>query len=393
MTTALYSGLEVQLLIGQWRNEGFTDPEIALSKIPSLKLPLELQRAAIDSLTERPEIICTDRELRDQIADALDALYKANKPESIFRRSGQLARILLDEKATPFIETLSESALRGKLARTCNFVRVMPKSGNKPISPPLDITRDILALGEWDFPPLLGLVESPVVRPDGTILTKAGYDQQTSLYYQPSADLNLPAIPESPTDDQLKEAINLVSEIFINFPFDSEASRANALGTLFTPIVRPMITGPIPFALFDKPQAGTGATLAASIIGRIATGRDAAMMVPQGDEESWRKCITSILIRGQLLVVVDNIENTLWAASLAALLTATVYQDRILGRSEMVTLPNKTTWLGTGNNIMLSGSIPRRCLWIRMDAGIANPKCYGELLGCCSPQPSPFYAS
>ena len=74
-----------------------------------------------------PEIVVTDRHLRDITADALDALYKANKPERIFRRSSALTRISLDEKGRPFTETLSESALRGYLARSCNFVRITAK--------------------------------------------------------------------------------------------------------------------------------------------------------------------------------------------------------------------------------------------------------------------------
>jgi hypothetical protein len=96
-------------------------------------------------------------------------------------------------------------------------------------------------------------------------------------------------------------------------------------------------------------------------------------MTQQKDDEGWRKAITSLLLKGQLVVTIDNIESTLWAPSLAAILTATSYQDRILGRSEMVTLPNHATWIGTGNNIRLAGDLPRRCIWVRLDAKTARP--------------------
>jgi len=328
----------------------------------------------IDSLVDGLfEIIVTDRQLRDITADALHALYRANKPKYIFRRSGALVRISLDEEGRPYIEPLGESAFRGWLARTCDFVRTTSKNGTAAISPPLDVVRDCLTLGQWEFPALLGITEAPVIRIDGTVLTNPGYDSLTKLYFFPSPNLVLPPISEKPTVEDVEAAIELVIEPLADFPFDGDASLANALATMFTPILRPMIDGPVPLALFDKPQQGTGASLLAEVISIIATGRAAAMMTAQKDDEGWRKSITSLLLKGQLVATIDNVEYDLWSPSLAAVLTATTYQDRILGRSEMVQLPNRTTWLATGNNIRLRGDLPRRCIWIRMDARMARP--------------------
>lgn len=320
-----------------------------------------------------PEIVVSQRQLRDMTDEALDALYRANTPERIFRRSGVLTRISLDEKGRPFTEALSESAFRGYLTRTCDFVRMTAKGEKVAVPPPLDVVRDCLSLGHWRFPPLLGITEAPVIRPDGTVISEAGYDSATSLYYFPSPHLSVPRVPDRPTDGDVEAARELALEPLNNFPFDGAASRANAIATMLTPILRPMIDGPVPLAIIDKPQAGTGASLLAEVISLIATGRTAAVMVAQKDDEGWRKAITSLLLKGQLVVTIDNIESTLWAPSLAAILTATTFQDRILGRSEMAILPNRTTWIATGNNIRLAGDLPRRCIWVRLDAKIARP--------------------
>lgn len=320
-----------------------------------------------------PEIVVTDRHLRDKTADALEALYKANKPERIFRRSGVLTRISLDEKQRPYTEALGESAFRGCLARSCNFVRITAKGDWVAVTPPLDVARDCLSLGEWQFPALLGITEAPVIRTDGTVMNKPGYDSATNLYYYPAPKLTVPPIPDSPSDSDVKAAIELALEPLADFPFDTEASRANAIAAMFTPILRPMIDGPVPLALLDKPQQGTGASKLAEVISLIATGRAAAMMTDQKDDEGWRKAITSLLLKGQLVVTIDNVERTLFAPRLGAILTAITYQDRILGRSEMVILPNRTTWIATGNNIRLAGDLPRRCIWVRMDARMARP--------------------
>ncbi|MFC2018696.1 hypothetical protein ACFLU4_01900 [Chloroflexota bacterium] len=349
-----------------WFNTGgtFEELEQLASQCPDYEPPSD---------TTLPEIVVTDRHLRDQTADALEALYKANKPECIFRRSGALTRISLDEKQRPYTEALGESAFRGCLARSCNFVRINVRGDRIAVPPPLDVVRDCLSLGEWQFPALLGITEAPVIRPDGTVMNKPGYDRATNLYYYPSAKLTVPPIPDKPSDSDIKAAIELALEPLADFPFDTEASQANAMATMFTPILRPMMDGPVPLALFDKPQQGTGASLLAEVISLIATGRAAAMMTAQKDDEGWRKTITSLLLKGQLIVTIDNILYELWAPSLAAILTATTYQDRILGRSEMVILPNRTTWLATGNNIRLRGDLPRRCIWVRMDALMARP--------------------
>lgn len=320
-----------------------------------------------------PEVLVGGRHLRDISAESLGALYRANRPEHIFRRSGALSRISLDEKARPFTEMLGESALRGCLARCCNFIRTSTNGNKFAVSPPLDLVRDIASLGEWQLPPLLGITEAPVMRPDGTVVDKPGYDEQTNLYYSPSPKLSVPPIPDKPTDADIKAAVEMTLEPICDFPFDSDASRANAVATMFTPILRPMIEGPVPLAIIDKPQAGTGASLLAETISLIATGRAAAMMTAQWKDEEWRKVIISLLLKGQLVATIDNIEQTVRAPSLAALLTATTYQDRILGRSEMIILPNRTTWIATGNNIKLAGDLPRRCIWIRMDAKMARP--------------------
>ena len=341
--------------------------EEELIQIARRYLPID---ALLDGLLD---IVVTDRQLRDITADALHSLYRANQPTHIFRRSSALARISLDEEGRPYIEPLGESAFRGLLARTCNFVRTTLKNEGVAIPPPLEVVRDCLSLGQWDFPALLGIIEAPVIRPDGTVLTNPGYDSLTHLYYYPSLRLEVPPIPDTPSDSDVATASELVLEPLADFPFDGDASFANAVATMLTPILRPMIDGPVPLALFDKPQQGTGASLLAEVISIVATGRAAAMMTAQKDDEGWRKAITSLLLKGQMVVTIDNVEYDLWTPSLAAILTATTYQDRILGRSEMVQLPNRTTWLATGNNIRLRGDLPRRCIWIRMDARMARP--------------------
>ena len=96
---------------------------------------------------------------------------------------------------------------------------------------------------------------------------------------------------------------------------------------------------------------------------------------PEGrqKEEEWRKRITSLLVDGRPLVVIDNIEGAFQSANLCAVLTSTNWSDRVLGRNELINLQHRTCWIATGNNIRLAGDLPRRCYKVRLDAESARP--------------------
>jgi len=367
----------VKLLILTYKGQGLEQTEIA-ERVMAVSLNgceeealVYLQR--VFSLDMLPDIVVTARPLRDISTHVLQVLYASNgETDGIYRRSGALARVTRDDEGRPIIEFLTESAFRGTVERKCSFMQEF-KGQLKPTPPPMDVVRDCMSLGSWEFPSLVGITEAPVLRPDGTVLSTPGYDIKTRLYYAPAASLELGEVPEEPDEFMVAEAIVKLFEPLRDFPFDCDASRANAIAAMLTPILRPMIDGPVPFTIIDKPQPGTGASLLAELVSLIATGRPAAMMPAQHDDEAWKKAIVSLLIRGQQVVVIDNIDSTLWAPSLAAVLTATTYQDRILGRSEMILLPNRVTWIGTGNNIKLAGDLPRRAVWVRLDAKQARP--------------------
>jgi len=126
-------------------------------------------------------------------------------------------------------------------------------------------------------------------------------------------------------------------------------------------------------ALIDAPQAGTGKSLLVDVLAMIWSGREAPMMPFPRQEEEVQKSITATLLQGRTLVCFDNIEGTLSSPALALVLTAHVYESRILGVSQNMVAPNRATWVATGNNIKPSGDLPRRCYHIRLDAKSSRP--------------------
>src|SRR5690606_6027905 len=83
---------------------------------------------------------------------------------------------------------------------------------------------------------------------------------------------------------------------------------------------------------------------------------------------------TSVLLSGPAGVLLDNLMGVIRPqASFCSALTSDVYQGRILGRSEIVGIPNRALWVLTGNNVGLSGDLVRRVLTINLSS-VENPE-------------------
>lgn len=325
--------------------------------------------------SEQREIIVTDRHMQDITAESLPELVAYNNPPRIFVKAGYLVQIAVDEKGITRIELLSESALKSSLSRCARYMRVANEEGDLAATDaPGKVVKDVMALPNWPgVLPIVGLISSPVVRPDGSIIDQPGHDAATGLFYTGTVGMAL-AVPDSPTqDDAVKAASYIVSEVFGDFPFREQASRANTLAALLTTLTLPLIGGNIPLGLFDKPQAGTGASLLTEIIAELVTGEKANMQTAPDNDEEWRKAITSVLIQGPQIVVIDNVTTALKSSKLSQMLTARTWSDRMLGQTKMLNLPQTAAWFATGNNIQLGGDIARRAYWIRVDALLARP--------------------
>lgn len=367
-------------MIGSERYSAFAKLEEHFGKRIKLR---DLKKAVVEATFERlrakdpeyPQIYINHKYRREITEEAKEALRKRNDPPRLFQRSGQMVHITRDDEGRPSIQAINEHGLGGYLDRCANFLD-RTRDGPRPASPPLDVVRDLMTRdpAEWPIPGILGIVEIPTLRPDGTMITAPGYDKATRLYYCPAPGLEIPEIPERPETGDIDAAKDCIDDAIGQFPFVDEASRANFYGLLLTPIMRPMFNGsPSGLALIDAPAAGTGKSLLVEVMALITTGRYAPMSpLPYRDEEL-EKVIFATLAAGGRLIVFDNLEGTLRSPKLAMALTSREYEGRPLGKSEKLLVPNLATWIATGNNIKPGGDITRRCFQIRLDAKMADP--------------------
>lgn len=338
-------------------------------------------KAAVNAATQGSQIrvsnkpdIMLGKQLEEDAAEVLTALYAANVPPRIFVRDNKLVRCRLSEEGKPGIQILDEHMLIYEMTRSANyFIYSQQKNGPVDAYPPVPIARHILAKPGWKFPALRGVTEVPIVRSDGTILDKPGYDQMSRMVYMPRPDLVIPPIPANPTRAEVIAARDFAWGFIDEFAYETQADAANAFALLLTSVARSLFTM-IPMAIIDASKQGSGKGLLAKVISYVMLGRAAASFVaPGNDENEWRKSLTSQLLEGNTLLSIDNIEGLLNSPVLASFLTSELWNARVLGTMQSPELVQRMMIMANGNNIQLGGDVPRRAYRIRMDRGVSKP--------------------
>ena len=200
--------------------------------------------------------------------------------------------------------------------------------------------------GMWKLPTLVGIVVAPVMRDDGSVLLKPGYDRATGLLRQSLIDW---PPPPSLSREAVTAAVRRLQEPFAQFPL-SDAGRSVVISAILTGLQRRRLFS-APAHAFDAPAQGSGRSLLADCVALIVTGRPAATMSANKDQEEMRKKLVSILIAGDPVVNIDNITEPLHSDALASILTLPTYKDRILGKSQIVEVLTNVLFIPTGNNL------------------------------------------
>jgi len=219
---------------------------------------------------------------------------------------------------------------------------------------------------------LRGVVHAPALRPDGTIIEAPGYDDATGLLYLPQPGLVVPPVRVDPSDADVKDAVGLIDQMLDGFKFASHGDRSNYIGLLLTPLLRTLLPPPYKLGCIGAPMRGSGKSLLASIL-RIVHGGVFRAEVPK-DEAEVRKAVSTILdVTTAPVVQLDNVTGVLSSSTLAALLTSSHWDDRLLGTNRMINAKNDRLWVVTGNNLNLGGDLVRRALWVTIDPGVPAP--------------------
>ena len=247
--------------------------------------------------------------------------------------------------------------------------------------------------GEWQLPPLNGIASAPMLREDGTIYSAEGYDIESGMWLEHVPDLTS-LVPEKPTENDARLALQYVRQTFETFPFaDAETvpgeiavvdiskppgkDESAFLTALLTAVCRPSLhlAPGLLLRAASMSGAGTGKGLLARCICIIAFGRDPQAFTGGGTSEELEKRIASELIEGNPVLFLDNLNDIqLKSDILASALTERPARVRLLGKSQMLPLNASAFVVLTGNGLSVSEDLARRFLAVELDPRTEDPE-------------------
>ncbi len=361
---------------------------------PGFPLAEAIQRGYADP-TDRPEVrVGVDIH---RIADEMQAglvrdplVYKRNNALVVV--SGSDATDAHLEAGTPIIKPLNVHSLLPRITRHICTLRVKPPPAKAKLRadtagerttvewvecmPTPTIVNSVLHLPDWPaIHSLLGVIETPSIRPDGTVIATAGYDLATGYLYAPS--MVFPEVPEAPTQADAKAAMEELCEVFVDFPFSTPEAKYVPIAAILSLIARPAIQGAVPGFCFDAPTPGTGKSLCSDSVCLIATGRTSPKATFPKEREELEKVLASHALSGDVVVGFDNVSQStpFGGDALDKCLTAVDYiKIRVLGQTSAPNLIWKAVVIASGNNMRILGDTKRRVVMSRLESPLERPE-------------------
>ncbi|WP_052120223.1 CHC2 zinc finger domain-containing protein [Inquilinus limosus] len=329
----------------------------------------------------RPTIQLANDWVHENANQTEDLLIKAGLP--IFTRAGHLVRPVTERVPAADNDTVLVGKFRAMtspelidaMAEAIRFERYDGRSEDwVPAKPPQDVASILMTReGRWRFPAVVGIVTTPTLRRDGSVLSEPGYDPITRVFYAPDSRLRMPALPERPSQEDAVAALDLLKDLLIEFPFVSPVDRAVALSGILTAVCRPAM--PVaPMHAIKASTAGSGKTYLVDVASITATGQRCPVITMGKVEEETEKRLGALLMAGVPIISLDNCNGEMGGDMLCQMVERPMVRARILGRSEAPEIEVRSTCFATGNNLQLRGDMTRRAVVCNLDAGVERPE-------------------
>lgn len=337
----------------------------------------------VDGASEvtRPEI-----SISTNIQAVTDEAINALLPDrEVFQRGGEIVRVrrveqdppvgrVRREEGAPYVSPACKTWLRERASMAADWWKpdARTKRGWSEALPPEWVVDTMRARGSYPFPSLIGVVEAPCLRADGSVVETPGYDEASGLFYAPNRVY--PPLPKRSTKEDAIGAAERILECVGEFPWVAPCDASAWLSWVLTLVARHAIDGPVPIFAVRARVPGTGKSMLADVAGEIGLGRKPARAPATNDDAEVKKTMLAIAMEALPMFVYDNANGSFGCPSLSAAATATVWQDRVLGESRTAKAPFRCALASTGNNTTFTGDLGRRVIPIDLDAGCESPE-------------------
>src|SRR5262249_28664565 len=176
----------------------------------------------------RPEIFLVGGNLLTVIEQAESAILAAAPPR-LFQRGGMLVRLkriaqketikgITRDAGSLIIAEATPECVMLEMARTARYFKWNErKRSHVETDPSVSYARALAAKNEFSFKTLLATIETPTLRPDGSVLQERGYDEATGLYFDSAQ--TFPAINSNPSRDDAARGLREIDDVLKDFAF------------------------------------------------------------------------------------------------------------------------------------------------------------------------------
>jgi putative DNA primase/helicase len=326
-----------------------------------------------------PTIRLTAGQLPRSVKEAERAVLASGAP--VFARAGSLVRPVSEtvdaagggKAKVTYLRAFTPDSFVVTLAESAIFQRY---DGRRrawvDIDPPPALVRAVLSNdGKWAFPKVAGVIMTPTLRPDGSLIDTPGYDPSTELYL--SGTLQLPPISPQPTRGEALDALATLKDLFSEFPFKTALDCSVAVAALLSALLRgSMPTAPI--VLVTANESSTGKSFLVNTIAAVVTGRRCPASLPGRTREETEKVVGAIVLSGAQIMLLDNLTQDISDETLCIASEQAVVRVRILGRSEAPDCECRMAMFATGNNVGFRSDMVRRGLVCELETGVERPE-------------------
>jgi len=346
------------------------------------------------SLDGRPELIVNAADLP---ATAADLSHRLAATGRLFQRGAALVKLVKTSDDCSILPLTPHDVIN----YTHSVCRPVEQKivGGEVVSKPVTLSTSVARLylnrhDGWGLNELNGICRAPILSNDGSIRIAEGFDPETRFW---CFGIDMPPIPDRPSEKQAKQALIRLRATFQTFPFADAATttishkgkivdpkdapkidESTFLIALMTAVCRPSL--PLaPGFIIRAPQlsgVGTGKGQLVRAIARIAYGITPTPFTSSGDRSELDKRLTAAIVAAQQLIFIDNVNaEVLRSNLLAQVVTENPCSIRpFRENTKLVQIPTNTFLAITGNALRVSEDLARRFLVVDLDAGCEDPE-------------------
>ena len=230
------------------------------------------------------------------------------KVEKVERTNAKKEKILVDR-----MMQVNPHALRQDISAVATLKKWKGTGDSAKLLPMIPPDHHVQTLAHKicgpNIPLLYGIIGTPTIFADGSMLTEPGYDRGSKLLFNPDG-VTFPKIKETPTREDAEASLIKLRHLFSGFPFVDEVDKSVAIAATLTSVTRKSFDVSPAFAI-TAPDFGTGKTYLVDVIHTGAFGVTAPAIDATTDDDEFRKRLETELMQGAPAIALDNVTAVL----------------------------------------------------------------------------------